>query len=116
MLSSLAFHADGSEQVHDMVELRQTHTPEQIRATTWTCKFCTIPMTPVLGPIREWHFRHQQQLSPCPAQAELEPESERHRTLKRSAAEALRDYFAPHVAHLEYEVRLPEAGRIADWA
>lgn len=114
MLSSLTYSADGTPQVYDLVQLRQTQTPTQIRAVTWTCKFCAGPMTPVLGPTRQWHFRHQPHTSPCPAQGELEPESERHRALKRSAAESLRLHFSPHVVSVNYEVRLPEAGRIAD--
>lgn len=97
-----------------MVELRRTSTPDDIRHLPWHCKFCGVPMIPVLGAVREWHFRHHQDASECPAHGELEAESPRHRLLKQTAAEALRDYYGARVATLEYEARVKDAGRIAD--
>lgn len=114
MLSAQLKTQEERLETHDMAELRRTRTPEDIRSGEWSCKFCEVGMIPVLGVTREWHFRHQRQASECPSHAELEPESERHRLLKRTAGEALKQHYGAQVAALEFEARVKDAGRIAD--
>ena len=97
-----------------MVELRRTITADDIRRHEWHCKFCNVPMSPVLGPVREWHFRHHPGAGDCPAHGELEAESPRHRLLKQTAAEALQRYYGDRVSRVEFEARVKDAGRIAD--
>lgn len=114
MLSAQTTTPDGQPYVADMVDLRRTVTADDIRRQDWQCKFCQVPMTPILGPVREWHFRHHPGAGDCPAQSELEPESPRHRLLKQTAAEALQRHYGDRVARVEYEARVKDAGRIAD--
>ncbi|MBB5378589.1 competence CoiA-like predicted nuclease [Deinococcus metalli] len=104
----------GESEPRDMVALRRTFTADDIRTQEWHCKFCDVAMIPVLGAVREWHFRHLRDASECPAHRELETESPRHRLLKQTAAEALQIHYGARVASLEYEARVKDAGRIAD--
>ena len=72
MLSAQTTAPDGQLRSSDMVELRRTITADDIRRHEWHCKFCNVPMSPVLGPVREWHFRHHPGAGDCPAHGELE--------------------------------------------
>ncbi|GGR71516.1 hypothetical protein GCM10008959_36510 [Deinococcus seoulensis] len=98
----------------DMPTLKGKRSKADIKAQTWHCKFCGVPMTPRMGPLRAWYFAHQRDASACPFEVESEKESPRHQELKHAAAEALRRHFKDDVASVEYEVRFPHLRRIAD--
>ena len=115
MLSAQLVKNGVVDKTFDLPRLKERgKSAEEIRSQTWRCKFCGEPMTPKLGPIRIWHFGHQQHASACPFSTESEHESEHHRLLKRTSAEALMRHFGELAGTLEYEVRVPEASRIAD--
>lgn len=114
MISALHIREGHDPVPLDMPTLRQKRSREDILGQTWQCKFCGKPMTPRMGAIRAWYFAHKREASECPFEAESEKESPQHLALKRAAAEALRKYFGKQVASLEYEVRFPNIGRIAD--
>ncbi len=106
---------DPAGQIHDLPGLKdQGMNAADIRAEAWVCKFCEQPMTPKLGVTRVWHFGHKQGGSVCPVHTESDPESQLHLMLKRASGAALRTHFGTQCLSLEYEVRLPEARRIAD--
>lgn len=115
MLSARLIRPDEPPKVLDMPTLqRKNKAAADIKAQAWECKFCDQPMTPRIGAVRSWHFAHKPKASPCPFESESEHESDHHRLLKITSAEALRRHFGDQVQSLEYEVRLKEAGRIAD--
>jgi competence CoiA-like predicted nuclease len=115
MLSARMVGGTPPGQVHDLPTLKDNgETRATVQARSWECKFCQQPMTARLGAVRVWHFAHQTGASSCPVHTECEPESQLHLMLKRASADSLRTYFGEEVATLEYEVRIPDAGRIAD--
>lgn len=115
MLSAELIREGQASGIFDLPTLRlRGKTPESIRAQQWRCKFCHHEMTPKMGPVRTWHFGHAPDATDCPFERESEPESPHHQLLKRTSAEALARHFAAQTPQVEYEVRLPQAGRIAD--
>jgi competence CoiA-like predicted nuclease len=98
----------------DMPTLQKRRTRDQIREQTWRCKFCEAPMQPRLGLSRIWHFAHVHDVDACPSNHEADVETQEHRLLKRASATAMQRYLKDEVVSVEYEVRIPEARRIAD--
>lgn len=114
MISALLIRDGQEPKVLDMPSLRARKAREEITAQHWQCKFCGTDMSPRMGAIRAWYFAHKSKASECPFEVESERESPQHQALKRAAGEALKLHFGEQVDALEYEVRFPVIGRIAD--
>lgn len=111
----MLIRAEETEKLLNLPDLkRRGKLAAEIQSQHWQCKFCGKAMTPKVGPIRIWHFAHKQSASDCPFRTESDSESTHHLLLKRTSGEALSKYFGNQFASLEYEVRVPEARRIAD--
>lgn len=90
------------------------HASAEIRQKEWFCVHCAGKVTPKLGPVRTWHFAHVGEgKSECPADRELEPESQQHLEMKKALALKLQAVYGQGEIVFEAGL-LAEAGRIAD--
>ncbi len=117
VFTALRRSKENPEEAEQVVSLGNLHrTDEQRRKLQdpthrFACRLCDGDVTPHLGSIRAWHFAHAPG-APCAWDAWSEPESEKHRALKRACYRAIHQLY-PH-AKVEFEVIVREAGRIAD--
>lgn len=100
----------------ERVDLTQLKNPRShdIKSGDCICQLCGERMIIRAGFVREAHFAHYAQTE-CRTDYEYHPESRLHLAGKRFVADKLREGIAEYSgATIEFEVKVPEAHRVAD--
>jgi competence protein CoiA len=94
-------------------DITRMNKPQDLRSEDFVCQLCEGPMFVVAGFIRAAHFRHK---TKCTSDVKSHPDSPEHRAGKEFVRNWLKEKH-PEVykqARIEFEVKIPEANRLAD--
>jgi len=106
----IALHKDTQERI-DITEIDDPR--KVLKSGDCVCQLCGEPLIIKAGLIVSPHFAHY---AKCTSEYAAHPESEAHRQGKKALARFLRAYFTEYVDDLQidFEVKIPEAKRVAD--
>ena len=105
----IALHKDTKERI-DITEIEDPRGV--LKSGDYICQLCEEPLILKAGLIISPHFAHY---AKCTSDYATHPESEAHRQGKKALAHYLKDYFSKYVdLQVNFEVKIPEAKRVAD--